>query len=367
MAALGSLLLGVTPVAAADASVRVEEYGPFPTPVSGACEVEIDQRGDVWVEQYLASEVAKLDTASGHITEYPMPVAFAVPGGEEMGWDGGLWITEESANRIVRINTDDGNMHQFPIPWNAVFPDHRRPVNYGLALSDDITKGADGAMWFTSYGANAIGRIGLTTKKMTKYDIPTPVLNVPTAPTGIIKTGPGDTVIFNEPGANKIGAINVVTKKITEYAIPTPLTVPIGLNVGPDAAIWFSESAAQKLGRIDPTTGQVTEYGLLDMRRLLGESVRGNPVPFPGPLVTGSDGSIYFAENFGGLTGLGDKIGRFNPRTYEYAEFPTPTPYASPCDLNNEQAGSIWFGEIGPTANKVGRLTYQPAPNHRPK
>src|SRR4051794_12888776 len=52
----------------------VTEYGPLPTgPVSGACEVEFDGKGRLWVEQYLSSQFARMDPNTGHFTEFNTP------------------------------------------------------------------------------------------------------------------------------------------------------------------------------------------------------------------------------------------------------------------------------------------------------
>jgi virginiamycin B lyase len=64
----------------------------------------------------------------------------------------------------------------------------------------DITAGPDGAMWFTNYGNNSIGRITM------------------------------DGVITN-------------------FADPT-ISYPDGICAGPDGAIWFTNAGTNSLGKI---------------------------------------------------------------------------------------------------------------------
>lgn len=160
------------------------------------------------------------------------------------------------------------------------------------------------------------------------------------------------------PLRNTVFSIDVDTKKVTAYTMPTPLSFPLGVTTGPDGALWVTEERAMKLARIDPATGRIREFPLFGLFGLLGNVFKGgsvgDPLPIPGPIVTGSDGRLYFSLNFGGSVALGHEVAGFDPRTRRAVAYATPSSLSSPCDLNNEQPGSIWFAEL--TANKVGRL-----------
>ncbi|WP_433175436.1 Vgb family protein [Actinoallomurus sp. CA-150999] len=342
------------------AAPHVVEYGPLPTgPISGACEVEFDRRGRLWVEQYLAGQFARMDPKTGRFTEFKTPMPLSVPGGEELGQDGAIWSTEVTGNALLRIDPDSGSMRELPLPWAGALSTTALglPLHTGLGLANDISKGADGAMWFTLGGLNAVGRVDMATHRMTKYRLPTAV-GAEQALFGIIKPGPGRTMVTDMPLENKVYSINVDTKAVKAYTMPTPLSFPLGVTTGPDGAIWVTEERAMKLARIDPATGKIAEYPLLGAHGLLSGLLNGisigNPLPIPGPIVTGSDGRLYFPLNFAGSVGLGNRMASFDPATHKVATYATPSSLSSPCDINNEQAGSIWFAEL--TANKVGRL-----------
>jgi virginiamycin B lyase len=250
-------------------------------------------------------------------------------------------------------------MQELRLPWaNALSAKALDlPLHVGLGLANDISKGPDNAMWFTLGGLNSVGRIDMATHEMTRYQLPT-ALGAEQALFGIIKPGPGRTMVTDMPLENKVYSINVDTKAVTSYTMPTPLSFPLGVTTGPDGAIWVTEELAMKLARIDPATGKITEYPLLGANGLLSGLLNGisigNPLPIPGPIVTGSDGKLYFPLNFAGSVGLGNRMASFDPATHKIATYATPSSLSSPCDLNNEQPGSIWFAEL--TANKVGQL-----------
>ena len=73
-----------------------------------------------------------------------------------------------------------------------------------------------------------------------------------------IADGPDGAVWFTEFYANKIGRITTAGT-ITEYPVPTPSGNPSGIVLGPDGALWFSEFYGLKIGRIT-TAGVITEY-----------------------------------------------------------------------------------------------------------
>ena len=92
--------------------------------------------------------VAEAASASGagHVTVYP---GVYQPEGITAGPDGALWFTNYSNNTIGRITTA-GQIRLF--------------TGRGIDEPVGITAGPDGALWFTNYAGNSIGRITTTGK-----------------------------------------------------------------------------------------------------------------------------------------------------------------------------------------------------------
>jgi virginiamycin B lyase len=331
----------------------IHEFKPFPIPASFSCEVTVDNQGNLWSDQFTGNAMAEVNPATGAIHEVPLPNPGGAPGGENLGPDGNIWFVEVGGNALGKLNPRTRTIKTIPFPWANVevggLPKTGNPaINNGLGVPFDDSFGTDGGLWFTMIGLNAIGRYDLQTHKFQKFQIPTPVSG-PIA----MERGPGDTIAFTEGTANKIGLINVHTHKITEYPIPTPNALPGGLTTGPNGKyVYFGETLGQKIGRLDPETGKIKEYDLLKLRvrngRLPASVGLGNPLPSPGQLRFGSDGKLYIME---GTFDLGNQVGQLNVNTGEYHELSTPTPFSSPCDLNNEIPGKIIFGEF--TGNRI--------------
>lgn len=365
--------------AATDGS-KVTESKPVPssTPLGGVCESEFDPNGKLWVEQYISSQVAKYDTETGSFAQHNTPMPLSVPGGMEMGPDNRMWMPEVTGNALVGIDVDTGDMKEVPLPWAHAFtakPPRDVPtvgglpiastlpdLHVGLAMSNDVAQGPDGAMYFTLGGLNAIGRYDTETGEFSKYTVPGEILGQAQALLGIIKRGPGRTLVMDVPQMNKVVTLNVDTKKFKQYTMPTPASLPVGVRAGSDGNIWVTEALAMKIARINPDTGKIKEYPLGSLQRVSGsllgdlqEGSLGNPLPFLGPITEGPDGNMYFAVSLPLALGLGNKVGRLDPDTGKVKMWRTPTAVSSPCDLNVSPDGKyLYWGELA--ANKVGRL-----------
>ncbi|PWT71777.1 MAG: hypothetical protein C5B60_10520 [Chloroflexi bacterium] len=269
---------GTNSIGRMTASGQVTEY---PLPSSYRCdlheaEITTGADGALWfVEAGYTGYAAAIGriTTSGQIREYPLPGNAARPLSIVAGPDGALWFTENSVGSIGRLTTG-GRFSRFAIPSQAFAPSFSpTPV--------DITTGPDRALWFTDASTNAIGRI--TTDGVVK-EYP-----VPTAASGLeaVTTGPDGALWFTEKTAGRIGRITT-EGQMTEYPLPTG-SRPLNITVGPDRALWFTESspsqfAGSKIGRITPQ-GSITEFALPDQYAFS-----------PTYIVTGPDRALWLTD-----------------------------------------------------------------------
>ena len=126
------------------------------------------------------------------------------------------------------------------------------------------------------------------------------------------------------------------TVTIREHRIPTAGSAPYICVEGPDRCLWFCESGAAKIGRFDPATGAFTEF----------------PLPTPDSTPIG--------------------IGRITPKG-EVSEFSAGiTPGSRPLSIVVRD-GALWFSEAA--GNRIGRITLDgtvtefpiPSPDSQPR
>jgi virginiamycin B lyase len=279
------------------------------------------------------------------VTEYSIPTATANAQDIVRGPDGALWFTEYSGNKIGRI-TSTGAVTEYS----------------GLTGQGPtgIVTGPDGALWFTEYIATGsgppplrtsyIGRI-TTGGSITEYE--TPALDA--EPNGIT-VGPDGNMWFAESFRKQIAQITT-GGAITEFSIPSGGR-PLSIAKGPDGALWFTETEANgenstgEIGRIT-TAGSITEYSSPIVPELTNDGITAGP-----------NGTLWFtgscfdgdAPAIGSVTTGGAIAGAY--------PLPTSTPGAgalTPLGITVGSDGALWFaaqaGNDGNLQSSIGRIT----------
>lgn len=252
-------------------------------------------------------------SASVMAQEIAVSPGYHVPGesgylyGIAAGPDGALWFTEYNSDRIGRITTA-GVITEYAIPGSGP---------YG------ITAGPDGALWFTEMSSGQVGRI-TTAGVITEY----PVAPEPSN----ITVGPDGALWFISNGCN-IGRITTAGVATEPFGTSCG-SGPNGITAGPDGALWFTSYGSNEILRLT-TTGAVTYY----------------PIPtvdsVPNAITAGPDGALWFTEHLGG------KIGRITTAGV-ITEYPLPTPGSEPEAITVGPDGALWFTQ---TPIGVGRIT----------
>ncbi|HEY6947134.1 MAG TPA: hypothetical protein VI431_18490 [Candidatus Acidoferrum sp.] len=132
-------------------------------------------------------------------------------------------------------------------------------------------------------------------------------------------------------------AVSDLKVTIKEWDVPTRGAHPHDPAVGMDGALWFTEQMQNKIGRLDPASGAFKEFPL----RVDNSGPHG--------LVADADGNIWFTGNFAHY------IGKLDTKTGEVKEYKMPDAKAEdPHSLVFDSDGILWFTvQVG---NFVGRL-----------
>ncbi len=132
-------------------------------------------------------------------------------------------------------------------------------------------------------------------------------------------------------------APTAVEISIKEWGVPTSGSHPHDPAVAPDGVAWYTGQASNTLGRLDPLTGKFTEFPL--------------PTPASGPhgLVADREGAIWYTGNTVGL------VGKLDPKTGKVTEYRMPDARArDPHTPIFDAQGILWF--TVQNGNFVGRL-----------
>ena len=198
--------------------------------------IAVDTSGKVWVTDAATVSILGVSSA-GEMQSVKLGTPIARLGRMAAAPDGAVWFAEASSYSITRLK--DGALKRHEI-------ESVRGGPYGVAVA------ADGTVWATLQGANALLRIAAD-GKMSEHEIPTPGVS----PTDVAVDAAG-TAWFLEFRTDKIGKFQ--GGKFEELALPEAKLGLTGLAVAPDGAVWFGMLRKGSLGRL--RDGKVTEFKL---------------------------------------------------------------------------------------------------------
>jgi virginiamycin B lyase len=291
--------------------------------------------------------------------EYDVSGSAGLPWSASPDKDGNFWIPYYGrGNEVARLNPNTGELKRFHLPFEETAGVH------------SVVRGPDGFVYFTEFALDRLVKMDPQTGKMTEFqdnvDVPgeradkhtvrvdakgnlwssgspltkydqetgkfTHFMDVPSS-YGITFDKDGNVWFCVLKKDGKIGRIDAKTEKVTQWSPPTQGT-PQRLTIDSDGIVWFGERSGNKIGRFDPKTETFKEYPLP------------GPSASPYPIVVGKDKGIWY-----GSTDQ-DTIGRLDPSTGKVIEYPFPHSEAMMREFFLDSEGRIWFAT--PTNNRVG-------------
>jgi streptogramin lyase len=343
-AAAGAQFLAAAPVYATAGTITEVSLPPNGGWCSCPATIALGPDGNLWfTETGGALGYGAIGTISPTlmVTEYKLSTYDSIPVGIAAGPNGdGLWFTEQNTNRIGLITTA-GQISEFPLTLSGSQP-------RGIAL------GSDGNLWFTqslsstttttcfhhkcsTSTSTTTGYIGRITPTGTVAEFA--ISNAYSRPL-LITSGPDSNLWFTDEGTNSIGRINPVTDAIAEFPLPTAGSGPHGITTGPDKNIWATEAYANQIAQIT-TGGTIKEFS----------APWGGPAGIAGPNTT----NLWFTET--GSSTNPAAIGEMTTSGAGQTNFPL-SGGVDPQGITLGSDGRLWFTEeFGGTNGAIGAVT----------
>ncbi|MEM2760516.1 MAG: hypothetical protein QXU32_08875 [Nitrososphaerales archaeon] len=136
---------------------------------------------------------------------------------------------------------------------------------------------------------------------------------------------------------------------IQEFLIPSECSEPVGITIDRHGVVWFAESAARKIGKFDPSTQKFEEFPLPDSTRQ--EKIL--PVASIWDMKFDKEGNLWFPDV------VTNAIWKFNPSKESFEVYRIPSTSREfntsyPINFDFDSNGNIWFSEI--YGKKIGLL-----------
>jgi virginiamycin B lyase len=257
---------------------------------------------------------------------FDMPGPNRFPGSAKPERDGNVWIWEYRGHWFGKLDPKTGVITEYAIP------------NVDQASNHSVVVGPDGMIWFSEQATDTIGKMDPATHQISRYKEPS--------------RGTKHTLVVDSKGTvwgtgEPLTRFDPETNTFHDYS---EVSTAYGLALDKDENVWFSEFAKDgQIGKIDGKTGKLTKY----------QQPTANS--WPRRLKIDAEGNVWFCEYEAG------KIGRFDPKSETFKEYPLPggrpTPYALVVDKNT---GRIWFSsmemdtisELDPATGKITQYPF---------
>jgi virginiamycin B lyase len=281
--------------------VEYDMPGPSRMPFSAAP----DKDGYLWIPNFSpANKITRLDPKTGEMQDFTVPntepaaIHSAVPAP-----DGSVWLAEQASNKLGRWdpntkqiteyqdaylpgqeNTGDGgqkhtvrfdpsgNVWTSGVPLTKFDPETRKFTRFEEGkFIYDVKPDKNGDAWFTSPGADSIGKVDGKTLQVTKWVVPT-AKSFPRR----MEIGPDGMIWIAEFEGGKIARFDPATQTFKEYPLPGPAPTPYSIGFDADGYLWYNSHRMDTLNRFDTKTGKVIEYPVphseVDMREFFRDS-----------------------------------------------------------------------------------------------
>ncbi|MBI3949850.1 MAG: carboxypeptidase regulatory-like domain-containing protein [Acidobacteria bacterium] len=171
-----------------------------------------DSKGNLWYTEIAANRVSKLEPKTGHITVYDLPEQpdlfrdsfWLWPYGIAIDSQDSIYYSKLGGNRIGKIDSSSGKIEEYemPIPYS------------GPRRLDTDSKGN---LWVPAFTIGKLYRFDPQTKQFKEFQI----LTTNSAPYALYVDKKKDRVYICEAAADRIGVFDIAAETFSEVLLPS--------------------------------------------------------------------------------------------------------------------------------------------------
>ena len=267
-------------------------------------DVMLDRNGDAWYSDFGQMFLGKMDTKTGKVTQYPIPVV--KPGWPlgtldlEIDNDDNPWVGVMYQSAVARFDKKTGKytVWQTPKEWDTA----GGQLGHLAVLGTPV----DNKVWIKNSDGTNIYRLDLTNNTFENLGAPKDPRTGRRIGTYGIHSDQENNAYLLDFSAGNIVKIDAKTKQETVYLTPTPDSTPRRGRVDHEGRLWFAAYRGNAIGMLDPKEGAIKEWKV--------------PSPWSAPYdaVYGKDGAAWTGSM------LNDRVSRLDVKTGQYIEYQLP-------------------------------------------
>jgi copper transport protein len=241
--------------------------GRFVIPDEGITSgIAIDKNGSLWVPLVVANgadKIVKFDPSTEKFSSYSIPTPEARPAGTTFDRFGNIWFAEAGANSIAKVDPATGNITEY------------KPKSPRQTLDEPVAVFADPDgfnIYITEHGGHGITVFNSLLGTFHDY----PSIDEAGLPFGMAMDSYGN-LWFAQHEIDKIGVIDPRTGEGTEANIPITGSFVQWITTDNEGRIWFAAQRGSALGSISTTAkpasgGTVDDQGQQQLLQVNGTS-----------------------------------------------------------------------------------------------
>src|SRR5262245_4277712 len=267
-------------------------------------DVMLDREGYAWYSDFGQMFLGKMDTKTGKVTQYPIPVV--KPGWPlgtlnlEIDKDDNPWVGVMYQSAIAKFDkkTEKYQVWQTPKEWDTS----------GGQLGHLAVRGTpiDNKVWIKNSDGTNIYRLDLTDNKFENLGAPKDPRTGRRIGTYGIHSDAENNAYLLDFAAGNIVKIDAKSRQETVYLTPTPRSTPRRGRVDDEGRLWFAEYRGMAIGMLDPQEGVIKEWKV--------------PSAWSAPYdaVYGRHGAAWTGSM------VNDRVSRLDVKTGQYIEYELP-------------------------------------------
>jgi virginiamycin B lyase len=194
----------------------------------GLEDVQFDASGTLWFTETFVGRIGRLDPASGAMQTWAVatgsPGVQPYPFGLAVTSQGQVWFGTYSGGVVGHLNPGTGQMLLLHLPNPA-------EQIYSMAADDQ------GHIWYSELQFGRLGMIDTATGKITELPVPTALGDPEDLHSVVVANG---DIWFTSSGANALVRYSPDNSTFTFFRLPVPDSIPFGLALGPSSTLWFT-------------------------------------------------------------------------------------------------------------------------------
>ena len=317
----------------------------------------------IFFTEFASSKIARFDTSTNNLTEWTL-AAGSNPAGIYVDENNDVWFAESGRDIIARLTPSTSHLTEWTLPGatsTAGSPLLKPWGIYVQVVTNPLY--SNRFVWFTETSGNKIGRLEVTSNRLTLWDL-TSLGFGPYLPgdltIGVYQTLPV-AIITN--GNNKISILGNDTGGGSLYQEATLQTLnsgPMGLTYDSSRnAAWFAENNIGNIANYNTTNvlaGQLFTPTYCTILPLAGSPSCATPATTSASNITNT------VNHLQGVSHLVSPVATSTVNIHQgplggVTEYSLPAAAPRPTYVTVDPKGNVWFTENNATLNRIGRFS----------